>query len=139
MARWNRSFVHLLKGDYLNGWADFEYRFRIPQCKSLYPFRLKGARWNGETDPEATIFVHDEQGLGDTFQFVRYLPLVKQRCGRLIFETRRSLTGLLSANLDVDEMVVRRRQATAGNVLRLSCRPDEPAIDFPNHAGQSSR
>lgn len=107
VARWNRSFVHLLKEDFHAGWSDFEWRFRIPQHKTIYPFHLEGERWLGQAAPEATILVHDEQGLGDTLQFVRYLPLLKARCGKVLLETRAELLDLLQRNRIADQIIVR--------------------------------
>ncbi len=107
VARWNRSFVHLLKEDFSAGWSDFEWRFGIPQRKTIYPFRLEGLRWSGQAAPEATILVHDEQGLGDTLQFVRYLPLVKARCRTVVLETRGELLELLQRNQVADRIIVR--------------------------------
>ncbi len=107
VAHWNRSFVHLLKEDFTSGWADFEWRLRMPQRKTIYPFQLKGARWSGQVAPDATILVHDEQGLGDTLQFVRYLPQVKARCRKVVLETRAELIPLLRACAGVDEIIVR--------------------------------
>ncbi len=106
-AYWNRSFVHLLHGRFREGWQDYEWRFRLPNWRRIYPYRPRQPRWDGATDPSLTILVHDEQGLGDTLQFVRYLPEVKRRCGRVILETRRELIPLLAGNLAVDEIVAR--------------------------------
>ncbi|MBI5063913.1 MAG: tetratricopeptide repeat protein, partial [Desulfatitalea sp.] len=107
VAHWNRSFVHLLKEDFSAGWIDFEWRFRLPQRTTIYPFQLEGARWLGQSVPDATILVHDEQGLGDTLQFMRYLPLVKTRCRKLILETRSELISLLRGYGAVDQIIAR--------------------------------
>ena len=56
---------------------------------------------------DQTLLVHDEQGLGDTFQFVRFLPLARQHCGRLILETRPELAPLLENTLGIDELIIR--------------------------------
>ena len=108
-ARWNRSVVRFLKDDWLNGWQDFEARFTIPQWSTIYPHRIDGLRWNGDPIPEGTLLVHDEQGLGDTLQFMRLLPWVKSRCRRLVFETRPEIISLLDnhAHLGIDEMLAR--------------------------------
>jgi tetratricopeptide (TPR) repeat protein len=113
VARWNRAFVYLLKNDYLSGWADFEWRFRMPQRDSIYPYTIQGARWQGEPIPQATLLVHDEQGLGDTLQMVRFLPLVRQRCNRVILETRIELAKLLRQVPGVDQIIVRSPTAAA--------------------------
>src|SRR5262249_38575025 len=38
-----------------------------------------------------TILVHAEQGLGDSIQFCRYIPLLRQRGAKVIFECAREL------------------------------------------------
>jgi tetratricopeptide (TPR) repeat protein len=106
-AYWNRSFVHLLHGRFREGWQDYEWRFRLPNWRRIYPYRPRQPRWDGTADPNLTVLVHDEQGLGDTLQFVRYLPELKRRCGRVILETRRELIPLLRGNIDADEIVAR--------------------------------
>jgi len=106
-ARWNRSFVYMLKEDYKSGWLDFLWRFAIADWRAIYPFRLQGTRWDGRPMPGKTILVHDEQGLGDTLQFVRYLPLVRARCARVVLETRKELIELLRTAEGVDEIIER--------------------------------
>jgi tetratricopeptide (TPR) repeat protein len=106
-AHWNRSFTYLLNVNFMDGWRDYEWRFQQAKWKTLYPHRYNGSRWDGITCPDKTIFIHDEQGLGDTLQFVRYIPLVKSRCQRVIFETRKSLIPLLQGFPGIDKIVVR--------------------------------
>ena len=40
--------------------------------------------WEGGELAGETIFVHSEQGFGDFFQFVRYIPLVIDLGGKVI-------------------------------------------------------
>lgn len=107
LAHWNRSFVHLLQGDWLQGWADFEWRFEIPKWRTLYPHRIRASRWDGHPIGDRTLLVHDEQGLGDTLQFVRFLAPARRRCGRLILETRPELETLLRGVAGIDDIVLR--------------------------------
>lgn len=107
VAHWNRGFVHLLQGDWVAGWKDFAWRFKIPEHRTLYPHRITGPLWDGRPIPNTTLLVHDEQGLGDTFQFLRFLPWARRRCGRLILETRRELVELLRHQMCIDEIIVR--------------------------------
>jgi tetratricopeptide (TPR) repeat protein len=110
-ARWNRAFVHLLTGNFACGWQDFEARHELPQWKLFYPFRPLSPRWDGSPLSSGSILVHDEQGLGDTLQFVRYLPKVKERCARVVLETQAPLVHLLKDLPGVD--AVTERPATA--------------------------
>ena len=41
--------------------------------------------------PGRTILLSFEQGLGDTIQMARYVPLVEQRCGRVVVECQEAL------------------------------------------------
>ena len=107
VARWNRALLNLLKGNWQSGWQDFEHRFNLSHWRTIYPHRIHGRRWDGRTIPNQTLFVHDEQGLGDTFQFVRYLPWAKSMCGRLVFETRPEIIPLLENTLGIDQIVER--------------------------------
>jgi hypothetical protein len=49
--------------------------------------------------------VHSEQGLGDMLQFARYLPMVKARGGRVVFETRAALIELFRGWACLDDVV----------------------------------
>ena len=113
-ARWNRSFVHFLMGNWIEGWQDFEARFDVPQRRSIYPHRIDGTQWDGTAIPGKTLLVHDEQGLGDTIQFSRLLPWARQRCGHLILETRPELIPLLRENPGIDRFIVRSDMQPAG-------------------------
>ena len=122
MAHWNRAFIHLLRADFKQGWQDFQWRFKIDIWKSIYPFRLDLPAWKGEY-LDGTLFVHDEQGLGDTIQFVRYLEHARKRCNRLVLETREELAPLLSDMPGVDQLLIRPK----GSCIR---RPDVKANAF---------
>jgi hypothetical protein len=62
-------------------------------------------RWEGSEFRGKTVLVHCEQGFGDTLQFARYLPWVKQRGGRVIFEVQAELRGLFQGFQGADEIV----------------------------------
>ncbi len=106
-ARWNRSFSHLLLGNFEDGWNDFEWRFQLNRAPTIYPHRFDKPRWGGKPVFDKRVLVHDEQGLGDTFQFVRYLPMLKSICAQLIFETQAPLIPLLKNFPGIDRLIVR--------------------------------
>ncbi|MCP4021815.1 MAG: tetratricopeptide repeat protein, partial [Desulfobacteraceae bacterium] len=83
-ARWNRSMLLLLKRNFEDGWADYEWRWQRPQT----PVRAidAGQKWHGENFVGKTIFVYEEQGLGDTIQFMRYLQFLRRHGAIVIFE-----------------------------------------------------
>lgn len=94
-AHYNRSLVWLSQGRLAEGWAEYEWRL---QCPDVNPRRFTEPQWNGEPLGERRLMVHAEQGLGDTFQFIRYLPLVQERCRHVTVEAPAALVPLLTTS-----------------------------------------
>jgi tetratricopeptide (TPR) repeat protein len=95
-ARWNRAFALLALGRYAEGWREHEWRWRRKeQPPRSYPQPL----WRGEPLDGRTIMLHAEQGMGDTIQFIRYVPLVAGRGGRVVLQVPAPLLGLVEASL----------------------------------------
>jgi protein O-GlcNAc transferase len=106
-AHFNLSIVLLLLANFSEGWREFEWRLQMFDKKSGYPNRYGLPYWNGSPLKGKKIFVYDEQGLGDTLQFVRFIPQLKALGATVIFETRQSLTTLLLDFPWIDELVER--------------------------------
>jgi tetratricopeptide (TPR) repeat protein len=81
----------LAAGDYARGWGEYEWRWRRSQAEP----RGFGETWRGDELAGRTILLHAEQGLGDTLQFVRYVPLVAARGGRVVLEVQAPLVRLM--------------------------------------------
>jgi tetratricopeptide (TPR) repeat protein len=70
----------LMLGRYSEGWAAYEARLWMPGLR----WKVHAPRdrlWEGGPLEDRHLLVHAEQGFGDTFQFVRYLPLLRAREG----------------------------------------------------------
>jgi tetratricopeptide (TPR) repeat protein len=104
-AHFNFATLHLSTGNFKAGWKGYEWRFKCRDWKRTYPYRYHTPRWNGERFAGRKLYVHCEQGFGDSIQFIRYLPLVKGRGGTLIFETMRPLHELLKDFPGIDQLV----------------------------------
>lgn len=106
-AHWNLSLLKLLKGDFENGFKAYEWRWQ----RDSTPKRAitAGERWTGQPLEGKSIFVYEEQGLGDTIQFMRYLPLLRELGGRVIFEVLPPLIRLVSSYKDLDRLWVAQR------------------------------
>jgi len=89
------SQLNLLEGIFSAGWVGYEGRWEDP-VQRAHLRNFPQPMWLGKDDiSRATIFVHAEQGLGDTLQFCRYLPKVARVAGRVVFEVPPALLGLL--------------------------------------------
>jgi tetratricopeptide (TPR) repeat protein len=97
-AHWNESLACLALGDYELGWRKYEWRWITPEA-GVANRGLPQPLWRGEALEGKTILLHAEQGLGDTLQFARYVPMVAARGGRVVLEVQKPLVKLL-AGLD---------------------------------------
>lgn len=94
MARWNLAYARLLQGRYREAWPDFGARLEVPQgLDNLRGFPQPA--WDGTPFPGRTLLVWAEQGLGDTLQFVRYLPHVKALGGTVLLQAYPPVLDLL--------------------------------------------
>ncbi len=84
-AHENLGRLRLMMGSFQDGWEDYAWRWRVKN-PLLQPRDYEKPFWDGSDLEGQTIFIYPEQGLGDVVQFVRYLPLVTARGGRVIFE-----------------------------------------------------
>ncbi|MEO5375617.1 MAG: tetratricopeptide repeat protein, partial [Alphaproteobacteria bacterium] len=82
----------LLTGEFADGWEEYEWRWRLAEAR---PRTFDEPRWRGEPLGDRTLLVWAEQGLGDTLQFARYLPLIEGRAHHIVFEVQRPLVRLL--------------------------------------------
>ena len=94
-AYWNLSLCNLLKGNFKQGWQNFEWRWR---CQSFSSPRRNFSEplWLGtQSLHNRNLLLYAEQGLGDTIQFCRYVPLVAKLGAKVILEVQRPLVKLL--------------------------------------------
>lgn len=101
-AHFNRSTLLLGGGDYEHGWLEYEWRLKRP---GTLVRRFDKPLWDGTPLPEGSVLLYTEQGLGDTIQFVRYAPLVKERVGTVILECQELLLPILSRCRGIDRLV----------------------------------
>jgi type IV pilus biogenesis/stability protein PilW len=93
-AHWNMAFTYLLGGNFEDGWKEYEWRWKI---QDHYLQNISQPLWDGSDIAGRTILIHAEQGFGDTIQFIRYAPLIKQRGPKVIVACQRELAGLLKS------------------------------------------
>ncbi len=113
-AHKNLALALLARNDFQEGWEEYEWRWK---CKEL-PFPRDSAQpqWDGSSLEGRTILLHAEQGFGDAIQFIRYLPMVAQRGGKIIIACQGELQRLFQTMAEGCHIVV--------------VGPSPPAFDF---------
>jgi len=102
-TRYNLGMAQLSAGDYAAGWGNYEWRW-LAKKTPLKRQNFSQPRWQGEPLDGARILLYAEQGLGDTLQFLRYLPLVQAAGGDVVLVVQnrlRSLAAELPGRLEV--------------------------------------
>ena len=102
-ARWNRSLVLLLLGEFEIGWEDYDCRFKKKSPTDSRIFNKP--QWDGSLLKNKKILVILEQGFGDNIQFIRYLPFIKEKKGYIILECKKELKTLFENNFKIDEII----------------------------------
>src|SRR5579871_3985763 len=108
----------LLTGNFETGWIGYEARLRNPT--SAYP-KLAQPMWLGDASLEGkTILVGTDEGLGDTIQFVRYVPMLAARGARVILVVQDPLHRLMS-NLSGVSQCLSTSQTITLSQIDLHC------------------
>ncbi len=106
-AYFNRSLALLAIGDFARGFQDYEWRWKrtgMEQARRNYGRPL----WLGEYQlHNKTILVHAEQGLGDTIQFMRYIPMLTRMAAKTVLEAPPELVPLLDRFDGLSSVVAR--------------------------------
>ena len=102
LARVDLAFLLLLQARYEEGWAMYGARWHDTARLKRPPFSTPQLEWRGpKAQPLAgkRITVYAEQGLGDTIQFCRYLPLLRAQGADVSFIVAPQLAPLLANSL----------------------------------------
>jgi hypothetical protein len=90
--RYQAALARLALGDFANGWREFEWRLKRG-APARRTFDLP--TWNGAELSGHRVLIHSEQVLGDTLQFIRYVPLASARGAEPILDVPPRLITLL--------------------------------------------
>lgn len=106
------SLCLLALGENDQGWAQMEARYDVEDAHRYFNLGLKAhPRWQGTFHSGLRLLVTAEQGLGDTIQMSRYLPLLQTNSAiTVVFESQSEALTLLQHNFPTIPMVERNLQ-----------------------------
>lgn len=106
-GRFDLAETALLLGDFERGWREYHWRYSLPHTARIER-KVQRPRWDGRRIEGKTLLIHDEQGFGDTIQFMRMVPWAKARSGaRLILEIAPEILPLARRTEGFDQIIGR--------------------------------
>ncbi|MCU6616131.1 tetratricopeptide repeat protein [Achromobacter mucicolens] len=90
-ARFDLAETRLLQGDFERGWTEYRWRYSLSHTAAM-DRKVQRPRWDGSRIDGQTLLIHDEQGYGDTLQFMRLIDAARARSGaRVVLEVHPDL------------------------------------------------
>ena len=87
---------YFFRGDWVRAWEEYGWRRQLPIYRTSAPKQAK-PEWKGEVQDDATVLLYAEQGFGDTIQYLRYAPLVTERCRHVVLKVPSELENLVAS------------------------------------------
>ncbi len=97
-AYFKLSEIELLNGNYKSGLKHYEYRFKIKRPAIIHGMCKVKRVFNKDLSKEEKLLILSEQGLGDTLQYMRYIPYLKNKGFDISFCAQTKLHKLIKAS-----------------------------------------
>ena len=124
---WQFAVNCFYREDWIRGLNHMDCRWRLPDFpKGPSPEGLP--LWQPGTEPLSPILLEPEQGLGDTIQFIRFIPELARRGHRVWLGCPKPLRTLLEGFPGVERLLANTAEA-AGSGCRL------PLMSLPSRLG----
>jgi hypothetical protein len=94
-GRWD---CHMLLGDFESAWRESDF---IASRGNPDPHRF----WDGQPFANRRVLIRCLHGLGDTIQFIRYAPLIREQARTLTIEAQPTLKALLEQAHIADQII----------------------------------
>lgn len=126
-AHVNLGLCLLTLGRLREGWPEYDHRWRADLRTLRREFGVPA--WTGvEPVRDKVVLLHAEQGLGDSIQFLRYVPHVAALGAKVVLEVQPELLDLLDGHPAVSHLCARGAPLPA---FDLHC----PLMDLPRAFG----
>ena len=105
--RFDLAETLLLLGEFERGWREYQYRYSLPHTR-IIDRKVQRPAWNGQPLPGKTLLIHDEQGYGDTFQFLRMVQWAKERSdARVVVQINHEQACFARRMPGIDQVILR--------------------------------
>ncbi|MBF0159661.1 MAG: tetratricopeptide repeat protein [Magnetococcales bacterium] len=108
-AHFNLAINHLVQGDFAAGWQEYAWRRQMEEHRNFLRDPFKQPPWDGRPLQGQRILILAEQGLGDTLQFARYIPMVAERGGQVLLACQPELHGMMTGLSGIHQLLPQKR------------------------------
>ena len=112
-TQWNVALLQMLVGDFEPGWVGRESRWKLGL---MHDPQFTQPRWLGGSIEGKTILLYADEGIGDSFQFARYIPMVAALGARVIVVAAAPACSLMSRLDGVAECLPKKAMLPAFDV-----------------------
>ena len=106
-VQWNKARVLLMAGRYPEAWPLFESRWLLDASRQAEQAKHTAALWRGQSPLRGRkLLICTEQGLGDTIQCLRYLPLLVAMGAQVTVEVQPALKRLVRQFKGIHQIIL---------------------------------
>ena len=110
-AYFNLSLIELLKGNYQSGLENYEFRFKTKNPPITFgTTKLKRVNHQKLQQGEKLLVI-SEQGLGDTLQYMRYVPYLRSQGLDVAFSAQTKLHSLIKSS-GIDQNPISKEESS---------------------------
>ena len=91
-------------GDWTAGFNEFEWRHKMLGAANP---QFDSRRWSGQDLTHKMLLVTCEQGIGDTLQFVRFIPALRRQGTSIKLVVQPEIASLIERNIQLDRVLTR--------------------------------
>ncbi len=95
-AKWHLSWVRLVRGEFAEGWKLFESRWTVAELGNMRRYGQLPQWLSQDSISGRFLLLYNEQGLGDTLQFCRYIPILQAMGAKVSLAVQAPLVALLA-------------------------------------------
>ncbi len=99
----NLGMCLLLTGNYAEGWAEYEWRLKLPA--KVYEMKFNKPKWTGQDLSGKKLLIITEQSIGDTFQYIRFAKQLAMEGAKIIVMSQPEITHILKQQNWINDVI----------------------------------
>lgn len=105
--RYNYGTTNMANGNFKEGWPYYESRLIAYEKPAKFAARFKSPAWKGQDLTGKKLIIFSEQGIGDLFQFSRYIDRFKHTKAKIVLEAQKDAAEIISKSFPYIDVISR--------------------------------